>query len=268
MNGFNMVVLCFSLLLISCANDHNSSGKTSATDKASLNNELDSMAKVEAEKMLEPLEFVRLSNDNVEEYLTEFAKSDPRDKVLITTPFGDIKVKLYKNTPLHRASFLHLIEERYFKYVELTRVHKTHVIQGGNSQEEAKATERFLLGNYTIPNELSAGYIHKKGALAMARVTENNPEKRSSPYDFYIVHGRKSSGPELFNVQKTNGVKYSDSQKSLYKTLGGIPPLDGEYTVFGEVTSGMDVLEEIVNVPIDSKYWPKDDILISMEIID
>ncbi len=269
MKKVKAILLAISISIISCGT-YSTSDQNDQTNsnEPPLDATLDSLAQIEADKMLEPLDFVRLSNRNAEEYLSELAEKDQRNKVLITTPMGDITVLLYKNTPLHRASFIHLIEENYFKYVELTRVHKTHVIQGGNSQEEAKATERFLLGDYTIPNELSAGYIHKKGALAMARVTENNPDKRSSPYDFYIVDGRKSSGPELFNVQKTNGITYSDSQKQLYKTLGGIPPLDGEYTVFGEVISGMSVLNEIVNVPVDSKYWPKEDILISMEIID
>lgn len=268
MNGLKLVGVFLILSLGACSSKTQSADSKSTENADSLTAKLDSLARIEADKMMEPLGFVRLSDRNAEEYLTELAKKDPRNKVLINTPMGEITVMLYNNTPLHRASFLHLIEENYFKRVELTRVHKTHVIQGGNSQEEAKATERFLLGSYTIPNELSAGYIHKKGALAMARVTENNPDKRSSPYDFYIVHGRKSNGPELFNTEKTNGVSYSEDQKKLYKTLGGIPPLDGEYTVFGEVISGMTVLEEIANVPVDGKYWPKDDIIISMEIID
>lgn len=211
---------------------------------------------------------VRLSDRNVEEYLSEFAVKNKSSKIKIKTPQGDIVVKLYKDTPMHRASFIHLIQQKYFNFVEITRVEKKHVIQGGNSQEEAKATQRFLLGKYTIPSEIKAHHIHKKGALALARHMENNDDKRSEPYDFYFVHGRKSGGAELFNIQKEKGISYSLDQIKTYKTLGGTPHLDREFTVFGEVISGLSVLDKIASLEVDKQNWPKDDLVISMEILD
>ncbi len=125
-----------------------------------------------------------------------------------------------------------------------------------------------LLGKYTVPSEFRPHHIHKKGALALARQMENNPKKRSAPFDFYIVHGRKSGGAELFNIQKEKGITYSDSQKNTYKTIGGTPHLDNEFTVFGEVISGFSVLDKIAALEVDSKNWPKDDLVIRMEILD
>jgi len=213
-------------------------------------------------------EFIRLSNNNVKEFLTQFATQNNSNRIKITTPQGEIEAVLYDDTPLHRASFIHLIEEKYFHFVEITRVKKNFVVQGGNSQEEAKATQRFLLGNYTIPAEITPYYYHKKGALAMARDIEDNPEKRSSPYDFYIVHGRKAGGAELYNLQKEKSFTYSDKQKQAYKTTGGTPHLDRDFTVFGEVTKGLNVLDKIANLPVDGKDWPKDDLIISIEILN
>jgi peptidyl-prolyl cis-trans isomerase A (cyclophilin A) len=195
-------ILC--VFLTACADQshtHENEKNNSTVINSTPNAKVDSIIHKEPIKPKEP-DFTRLTSRNSLAYLSEFSQTNASKRIKICTKHGDMEFILYKGTPLHAASFIHLIQEKYFSGVEITRVLKNHVIQGGNSQKKSKSTQRFLLGKYTVPHEIRPYYIHKKGALALARQVEHNPDKDSEPYDFYIVHGRKIGSAELYNIQR------------------------------------------------------------------
>lgn len=211
----------------------------------------------------------RLSHENAEAFLKEYgAKAPDANLVDIKTDFGTVRVRLFKDTPLHKANFLYLIERNYFNPTQIVRVVKDFVVQGGNSEEVEDQEKRFLIGEYNLPNEVRREHLHFRGALAMSRKYENNPEKRSAPYDFYIVDGKKCSKTELYQAQKENGYTYTDKELKRYMQEGGAPHLDGEHTVIGEVIDGMEVVEQIAEVETDASEWPLREIEVRMEVIE
>lgn len=208
----------------------------------------------------------RLTDKNIVDYLIEYGNENREIIVKITTRFGPIKLKLYKDVPLHRANFIQLIKKGIYENTQFSRVVKGFVIQGGSSSETLASNKKFYLGEYTLPSEMSLDHIHKYGALAMSRKYNGNPDKRSDAFDFYIVLGEKISDPSLYQIQKEKGIKYSEEQLYLYKTIGGTPHLDLEHTVFGEVISGMKVVEKINKVDVDGFDWPEEDVVINLEL--
>lgn len=190
----------------------------------------------------------------------------------IKTDFGDILITLYDETTLHRDNFLKLAEEGYFDNQLFHRLIKDFMIQGGDPNS-INASSGELLGQggpgYTIPAEINSKYFHKKGALAAARKgDEVNPTKASSGSQFYIVDGSVISPEQLELMVKINKhVPFTPEQIKIYSEIGGAPHLDGNYTVFGEVKSGFEVLEEIMNLPVDAYNRPLVDIRFSISII-
>lgn len=184
--------------------------------------------------------------------------------VLIETSMGDIKVRLYDETPGHKENFLKLVDEGFYDSLLFHRVINNFMIQGGDPKSRTAAAGQQLGDGgpeYTIPAEFNPALIHKKGALAAARTGDAvNPEKRSSGSQFYLVQGRTYSDAELDQMEQSKGVKYTDEQRELYKTVGGTPFLDGAYTVFGEVIEGQDVIDKIAAVktqrdrPVENVY--------------
>ncbi len=263
---------------------------------------------------------------------TEFSETSllPGEKeriVLITTEYGDIKVKLYNETPLHRDNFVKLVEEGFYDSTIFHRVISQFMIQGGDPDSK-KALPGQQLGNggpgYTIPAEFNSKLIHKKGVLAAARNGDNvNPEKKSSGSQFYIVQGKVYTAEEMdmqlkrMNQQVISGFfskfihdpkntsyknkvdslrkaqnmeglvalqkeieemnktemdklplkKFTEEQIKAYTTVGGTPHLDGNYTVFGEVISGLEVIDLIADVEKDKSDRPLKDIKMSMKLL-
>lgn len=187
-------------------------------------------------------------------------------RVKISTDFGDMVVKLYNKTPKHRDNFIKLVNDHFYDSLLFHRVINGFMIQGGDPQSKY-APQGQGLGNgdvgYTIPAEFDSTLYHKKGALCAART--NNPEKASSGCQFYIVQGRKSSDGELDNLQLQRGINYTPAQRMTYKMNGGTPFLDMNYTVFGEVESGMEVIDKIALSQTDGSNRPVTDVRMRME---
>jgi len=182
-----------------------------------------------------------------------------RKKVKIITDKGTIVVELFNETPKHRDNFLKLIKKKFYDSVLFHRVISGFMIQAGDPEsKQAKPGQRYGSGglNYRIPAEFKPGLYHHRGALAAAR--DNNPEKASSSCQFYIVQGKVFKEEEL----RGNYPNMTEEQIKIYTTEGGAPHLDGAYTVFGRVISGMDVVDLIANASRDKFDRPQEDIRI------
>ncbi len=192
--------------------------------------------------------------------------------VRIKTPYGDMLVELYDETPKHRDNFISLVEKGYYNGLLFHRVMRNFMIQGGDP-DSRNAAKGQMLGSggpgYTIPAEFNPNLIHLKGAVAAARRGDQvNPQRASSGSQFYIVQGRTFSDAELDQIERDNHMKYTPEQREAYKTIGGTPFLDGQYTVFGKVTEGLEVIDKIAAQPTDRANRPLEDIPMEIEIAD
>lgn len=187
-------------------------------------------------------------------------------KVLLKTTFGDITIALYDDTPAHRDNFQKLVNDKFYDGVLFHRIIKGFMIQGGDPDSKtAKAGQRLGSGDvgYTIPAEFVPGRFHKRGAVCAARMGDNvNPQKASSGCQFYIVDGTVYDNDKLNMIAQRTGKTFSPEQVKAYTTIGGAPFLDGDYTVFGEVISGMEVVDKIADQQKDGADRPIEDIKI------
>jgi peptidyl-prolyl cis-trans isomerase B (cyclophilin B) len=183
-------------------------------------------------------------------------------KFVIHTDYGDIKGVLYSDTPQHRDNFVKLVNEGWYNGSIFHRVIENFMIQGGQNADGKQDP------GYTVPAEIKPDHIHKKGALAAARMGDAvNPEKASSGSQFYIVQGQVYNDAMLDQMERRNGVHYTDEQRDAYKTVGGTPHLDGAYTVFGQVVDGFDVIDKIAAVKTGPGDRPVEDVKMTIEII-
>lgn len=188
---------------------------------------------IEKPKEKYDLETFSISDSTTVKFLTWYGERNPEKNILIETEFGQIEVELFEETPLHRANFIYLTKKKYFNTTYFHRVVRNFIIQGGSSDESITQKERKAIGKYLIPAEFRSQLRHNYGAMAAARDWEKNPEKKSNPFEFYFVQNKKGSHH-----------------------------LNGEHTVFGRITKGIDVMDKIANQETDPGEYP----LLNIEI--
>lgn len=197
-------------------------------------------------------------------------KKDKMTQVQIETSMGNIVIALYNETPQHRDNFIKLVKEQYYDGVLFHRIIKGFMIQTGDPDSKtAKPGQRLGAGGpgYRIPAEFVPTLFHKRGAIAAAR--DNNPAKASSGSQFYIVDGAVYDNNKLDMYEQRMGKKFNAEQRHIYSTIGGAPFLDGDYTVFGEVVSGMEIVDKIATQEKDGADRPLKDIkIVSAKIIE
>ncbi|GGH10439.1 peptidylprolyl isomerase [Mucilaginibacter phyllosphaerae] len=204
---------------------------------------------------------------------TVFAKPPKNQYVRIKTSYGNIIIRLYNQTPLHRDNFIKLTKEGFYNGTLFHRVIQNFMIQGGDpdSRDTAKNKAGAELGNgdlkYTIPAEFKDSLFHKRGVLAAAR--DDNPKKASSACQFYIVEGKRFTAGKLDTLENTRlkGRKIPAWQRDIYTTVGGVPHLDQNYTVYGEVVTGIDMVDRIAAVKKDERDRPETDIPMTIELL-
>ena len=182
----------------------------------------------------------KLTDENVINFLFEYEKNNKENKVRIYTNFGNIDILLFSNTPYHRSNFIYLTKKNYFEGTQFYRVVNDFVIQAGNSDNRKISSKRQRIGKYLLPNDFNKGHTHKRGMVSMPSSSIDNPYKMASPYEFFIV-------------QKKDGAHH----------------LDGNYTIFGTVIKGMEVVDIIANLPTDERDWPLNNVYINrIEIVN
>ena len=175
----------------------------------------------------------RLNDANVMEFFLDYNQKHKESTVRISTDFGSIDIQLFEETKFHRSNFIYLIKKKYFDGTQFYRVIQNFVIQGGNSDDRETAIKRRNIGKYLLPNDHNKGYKHHRGMLSMPSKNVENPYKKASPFEFFIV-------------QQQDGAHH----------------LDGDYTIFGNVIRGMDVVDKIAAVPTDASDWPIQNVFI------
>ena len=180
-----------------------------------------------------------INSKNSTIFLNEYGKGNKETLVLLKTRLGNIKILLYEDTPIHRANFIFLTKVGYFNTTCFYRVVPDFIIQGGNSERMKTISFRNRYHNYRLPAEFKTNRTHKYGAVAAARDWENNPNKSSTPFEFYIIQNKE-----------------------------GGHHLDGEHTVFGEVISGFSVIDKIANLKAGGDEWPINDVFMEVEVLN
>lgn len=185
-------------------------------------------------------EFPVLTEKNAMDFFLEYEKNNKENKVRLTTDFGVVEILLFDKTKFHRANFIFLTKQGYFNDTQFYRVINNFIVQAGNSDDKKTARKRRKIGKYLLPVDSKRGYKHDRGVISMPSSELENPHKLASPYEFFIVQQR-----------------------------GGAHFLDGDYTIFGKVTKGMDVIDKIAAVDTDNADWPLQNIYIrKVEIIN
>lgn len=191
-------------------------------------------------KKVNEREFPLLNSKNAMEFFLQYDKKHKENKVRITTDFGSFDVLLFNETKFHRSNFIFLTKQKYFNGTQFYRVIDNFMVQAGNSDDQETLNKRRAIGKYLLPPDTKRGFKHDRGVISMPSSEIDNPHKLASPYEFFIV-------------QQHGGAHY----------------LDGDYTVFGRVIRGMDVIDKIAAVETDETDWPVENIYIrNVEIID
>ena len=201
---------------------------------------------------------------------TAFAKAPKNQYVRIKTSYGECIIRLYNETPQHRDNFIKLAKKGFYDGTLFHRVIQDFMIQGGDPDSK-NAKPGIELGNgdvgYTIPAEFRDSLFHKRGVLAAAR--DDNPQKASSGCQFYIVEGKRFTDAKLDTLEKTRlkGQKIPEFKRVYYRSVGGTPHLDNNYTVYGEVVAGIDMVDLIAAVKKDANDRPLVDVPMTVEVL-
>ena len=194
--------------------------------------------------------------------LLAYGRQYPGSEVLISTRLGNIRLHLFEDTPIHRANFLLLVRKGVFDETVFNRVVRGFAIQGGQTSERRS----IRLRRYRLPPEIRPDHCHRRGALGMARYDDDqNPGRLSSNTDFYFIQGEVLTPAQ---ARAAAGRPLTPAQTKAYATVGGAPSLDGQYTVFGEITEGLDVLDKIAAVPVNAQdHWPDKEVYIKARVV-
>ena len=236
MNYINFFLASLILIITGCKNlVENTNEKLKIIEDKDINIKDE---KILPEQNIE--EEFKLTDENVINFLFEYEKNNKENKVRIYTNFGNIDILLFSNTPYHRSNFIYLTKKNYFDGTQFYRVVNNFVIQAGNSDNRKISSKRQRIGKYLLPNDFNKGHTHKRGMVSMPSSSIDNPYKMASPYEFFIV-------------QKKDGAHH----------------LDGNYTIFGTVIKGMEVVDIIANLPTDERDWPLNNVYINrVEIVN
>ena len=232
------IIICLALFLgISCQD--NITETKVVTETAQVFSE----AKKSVEKdtiVIPEREFPYLTDKNAMDFFLEYAENNSENKIRITTYFGKIDILLFEETKFHRANFIYLTKQNYFDDTQFYRVIDNFIIQGGNTDDIEVLHKRRRIGKYLLPTDTNHGFTHERGMVSMPSRDVENPYKLASPYQFFIV-------------QKKDGAHH----------------LDGNYTIFGKVISGMNVVDEIAKQKTDNANWPLSNVYIKkVEILE
>lgn len=200
-----------------------------------------------------------------------FIKAPNDCLVLLQTEYGDMLIKLHDETPLHRDNFIKLAEKGFYNDLLFHRVIDGFMIQGGDPNSKGAPAGKALGSGgpgYQIDAEINAKLPHIKGALAAARTGDSvNPKRRSSGSQFYIVHGKPMTEKQIKNMGLQKNIDYTSEQKKVFLEQGGTPFLDMNYTVFGQVIDGLDVIDKIAKVKKDQRDRPVEDVKMTIHVI-
>lgn len=212
-------------------------------------------------KLLEKASVPIILTDLLQDRVSNYKKIKA---IVLETDYGNISIKLYNETPAYRDNFIALAREGYYDSLLIHRIIREFGIQTG-AADTRNALHDDVVGwkgpGYTIPAHIVNGLYHKRGAIGSPRKPDTkNAKRRSDGSQFYIITGRVYDDDELNEFEQKNNIKFTAEQRQVYKTIGGAPHLDGAYTVFGEVISGIEVADKMVNVPTQNDYRPLNDI--------
>lgn len=263
-----LIALTAAVLCTTQSCGDNPAAETSGAENEATKEAADTLAAKEADPTPSTMQLPMLGNANAESFLRDYFDTLRTRKVALSTRYGTLKLELFEDTPLHTANFMMMVQRGYFTGTEFTRIVPDFVVQGGNSERETDELKRLLIGNYLIAPEMHDKYLHRKGALAMARSYDDNPDKRSSAYDFYIVVGRTFNDPQLMAMAREHEMEIPEWKRKIYREVGGAPHLDGQHTVFGQVIEGMDVLDKMGKTPTDERNWPLEGLTMEILAID
>lgn len=245
----HLLIFSFILLILTSCEDN----KKASADKDSqsvvmpkskteiVDDTISGKSITETKLFSEEKKYPKITQENVVEFLTNYGLDNPETKVRISTLYGNIDILLFKETPLHRANFIYLVKQHYFDITFFHRVVPNFIIQGGNSDNRSTSVKRSKIGkDYLLPAEINLNRKHRFGSISGAKEYRKNPDNKSFPFEFFIFLG----------------------------PLEHTRHLNGDYTIFGKVTNGMDIVEKIANLPADKGDWPLDNVYIKAEIIE
>ena len=233
-----LLLICLCLTLCNCQDEQSKKkNNTSVVDSVKT---VTKPVKAKDSIVIPERKFPLLDDTNAMDFFLEYEKENKEDKVRITTDYGTIDILLFNKTKFHRANFIFLTKQHYFDKTQFYRIVNNFIIQGGASDDRKITNRRKDIGRYLLPTDTKRGYKHNRGVISMPSSDIKNPHKLASPYEFFIV-------------QSPNGAHH----------------LDGDYTVFGKVIKGMNIVDKIAALETDGSEWPLHNVYIrSIEIIE